>query len=188
MQHGGTKDDFLEQIRSAREEWESALADVGLERMELPGVSGTWAVRDIIAHTAYGQRWLVGQLRAERLGEPPTPHACYGEALPPQGVDMADDDARNAWFVQSASGRDTQAVLSDATFWADQLREEVSARSEDDLNASYTIDDLAQVGRPRKATDADAETFPLWGLIAGYTYGHDPEHTAEIRAWLEAGE
>ena len=90
MEHPVTKEDFLRRIRTARDEWEAALADVGVERMGFPGVSGNWSVLDIVAHTAYGQRWLVGQLRAERQSVPPTPHACYGDALPPQDLDMAD--------------------------------------------------------------------------------------------------
>jgi hypothetical protein len=60
-------------MRSSREEWEETLFAIGEERMLCPGVVGEWSARDVVAHTAAYERWMLEQLDAAVSGVPPRP-------------------------------------------------------------------------------------------------------------------
>jgi hypothetical protein len=57
--------EFIERVRSARERWDAAVARVPAERMEEPGVAGTWSVKDIMAHITWFEREMIGLVEAK---------------------------------------------------------------------------------------------------------------------------
>src|SRR5438270_13344233 len=97
-----TKNKLLDNIREGRARWDGALAEVGDERMILPGVEGDWSVKDIIAHVNYYElalvRFLEGALRDEVLTLNPLT----------AGMNM---DQRNAWVYENSRGRSIQDLL-----------------------------------------------------------------------------
>ena len=42
--------DLLAELNSEYEAWEGLLAQIGEDRMEEPGVAGSWSIKDVIAH------------------------------------------------------------------------------------------------------------------------------------------
>src|SRR5262245_17059406 len=73
------KPQLLIAMRSTREEWEETLFAIGEERMLSPGVAGEWSARDVVAHTAAYERWMLERLDAEVSGVPPRPSALDDE-------------------------------------------------------------------------------------------------------------
>jgi len=58
------KAQLIVQMLHARDEWELLINHVGLPRVGIGGVCGTWSVRDILAHISAREQHL-----ADRLGE-----------------------------------------------------------------------------------------------------------------------
>jgi hypothetical protein len=55
------KSELLTRLREAYQRWEAFLDQVGLARMDQPGVNGDWSMKDIIAHLTGWNRWLVAR-------------------------------------------------------------------------------------------------------------------------------
>lgn len=47
------KTEILDQIRTTRQQFEEALAQVPAAHLTQPGVNGEWSVKDILAHIAW---------------------------------------------------------------------------------------------------------------------------------------
>jgi uncharacterized protein (TIGR03083 family) len=151
------KTTFLEQLRSARAEWEALLDEVGEERMAEPGANGEWSVKDVVAHVLWGEREMVGVCQQ---------HALVGSDL----WEMTDDE-RNPIMVSWYRDHSVQAVLAEEKQVYAQLLAEVQKLSEDDLN------------NPGNFREMPADWVP-WKLIAGDTFKHYRDHMPTIREWL----
>ena len=62
-----TGSQFLEIIQQARAEWNALLEPIDQSKITLPGVAGTWSLKDIIAHITWHEREMVGLIRAHDL-------------------------------------------------------------------------------------------------------------------------
>jgi hypothetical protein len=69
-----TKQQLLDQVQQEREQWESLLDEIGTERMEVPGVTGDWTMKDTIAHMITWWRREVSLLAAAQRDERPSDH------------------------------------------------------------------------------------------------------------------
>jgi hypothetical protein len=69
-----TKQQLLDQVQQEREQWESLLGEIGTERMEVPGVTGDWTMKDTIAHMTTWWRREVSLLAAAQRDERPPDH------------------------------------------------------------------------------------------------------------------
>ena len=69
-----TKQQLLEQVQQEREQWEGLLAEIGFERMEVPGVTGDWTMKDTLAHLVTWWRREVALLASAQRGERPPAH------------------------------------------------------------------------------------------------------------------
>ena len=65
-----TATDVLATIDQERTGWETLLAEIGEERMETPGASGDWTVKDVIAHISGWHTPYFTDLRADIDGNP----------------------------------------------------------------------------------------------------------------------
>lgn len=158
-----TKESLLPTMRSAREEWEALLSEVGADRMTLPGVEGDWSVKDIVAHVTYYERWLVGYLQSARRNEAPNP------TPETAGFSM---DQRNAWIYDRIRNQSLQEVIADASEVFSQLLGAVEVLSEQELTD------------PKLFPWTEGE--PLWHAIPGDSYDHYQDHEDNFRAWLDA--
>jgi hypothetical protein len=86
--------------------WEELLEQVGLIRMDQPGVNGEWSMKDIVAHLTGWNRWLITRLQAAQHGE--------SEPLPPWPAQLQSDDEINAWIFASKHERSVREVLDES--------------------------------------------------------------------------
>lgn len=149
---------FIDEIRKAREEWLSLIAEVGKPRMTEPGLPGGWSVKDVIAHITWYEREMIGMLKAMAL----------------VGSDLwqLPHDERNVPIYEKNRDRPLEEVLSEAEQVYAQLFEAIASLSEDELSD------------PSHFRDMPSEWTP-WDVIAGNTHEHYHQHIPDIREWLQ---
>jgi uncharacterized damage-inducible protein DinB len=130
---------------------------LGEAELSAPGATGTWSVKDVIAHITWFEREMVGVIQARAL---------VGSELwnlPP--------DARNAAiFVQN---RDRS--LADVLAEAERVYAELLAAIE-----TLTDEELAD---PARFAGMPTDWQP-WRVIAGNSFEHYRDHALALQAWL----
>ncbi len=159
VSNGLNKEQWLEQIKNVRSDWDSVLAEAGRERMLQAGVEGQWTLKDVIAHVAFWEERAAVNLEAALEGHPP-------ERSPFAGLNT---DAYNEAIYQANKDK----TLDEVSQWSRQVHERVVAAveklSEEDLTDKTRFPWL---------------TAPLWEHVEGNGNEHIAEHTEDIRAWL----
>lgn len=108
-----TKSELLDWLRDEYQKWEAFLDQIGLARMDQPGVNGDWSIKDIVAHLTGWNRWLVARLQAAQRGEPePPPH---------WPAHLQSEDEINAWIYESNRGHSVSEVLNESRHVHQQL-------------------------------------------------------------------
>jgi uncharacterized protein (TIGR03083 family) len=153
------KTTFLENLQSARANWEALLEEVGEERMLQPGACGEWSVKDVIAHVMWCEREMVG--------------VCQARALVGSELWKLSNDESNAIVVSQYRDHALQDILAEERQVYAQLLAEVQQLSDEDLNDAGHFRDMP------------ADWLP-WQLIAGNAFEHYRDHMPSIRTWLEA--
>ncbi len=148
---------LLLRMQEAHAELEAALASVDRARLGEPGVTGDWSVRDLLTHLAFWERRTLRRLDRPAAEQP--------EPLDEEGMHRL-----NAESVAAGRGRTPAEALAAHRQLYSELLAAVSALGEDELN------DTTRFG---------PSGHPVWKYIAGDSYEHYEEHTAEIRAWLD---
>ena len=147
-------------LRAERTRWNELLAQVGLERMDVPGVEGEWSVKQIIAHlTWYEQAVVDGARQALSTGT--------FTRRRPAGMGL---DEMNAQIAEQSHARPAGEVLAEADEVFGQLLALIEACPEDILN------DPQLVGLP--------EDMVPWMGVANNSYAHYRQHEPALRAWL----
>lgn len=163
-----TKADTLARIEDYRARWRQLVADVGEERMELPGPMGVWTFKDLAAHLTFYRNWTISRLEAGRGRDAPLPWPEGLIAYDPDDPDAADWDRVNAWVHEQHRDRPLPDVLAESEASFDRLTAAVTALSEADVT---TPGRFAWLGNHALA-DAD---------FGGHLRD---EHEADVRAWL----
>ena len=136
-------------------------------RLDVPGVTEQWSLKDVIAHLNGWRLNGLAKLEAAHRGD--------ANLSPLWPSDLTTDDEINEWIYQQNKDRPAPDVLADRDTASLRLRALVQALPEAEL--------------------ADASRFPtldgqaLGEMIAsGGFFGHfHDEHEADIQRWLEAG-
>jgi hypothetical protein len=68
------KSELLNGLQEEYQNWKALLDQIGPARMDLPGVTGHWSIKDIVAHLTGWRRRTVARLQAAQRGEPEPPH------------------------------------------------------------------------------------------------------------------
>jgi hypothetical protein len=98
-----SKQQLIAEIQQEHAQWQALLSEIGLERMELPGVTGDWTMKDSIAHLTTWWRREIALVEAVLRGERPPDH-------PPQ----AHVQIINQWVYLTNRDRPLQDVMRDA--------------------------------------------------------------------------
>lgn len=162
MQVLTTKEQLLSQIQQERTDWEALLAEIGVERMEIPGVTGDWTMKDTIAHLTTWWRREIARAEAVRRDERPPDH-------PPQ----SDVAIINQWVYLTNRDRPIAAVVRDAQAAWQAFEAAIQALPEPTLFA-----------RERFAW-LEGRTLGV-GLFEDFVTHLHEEHEPLIRAWLGA--
>jgi hypothetical protein len=156
----------LARIDAEAAEW-SAIVAAAEGRLEAPGVTNDWSLKDVAAHLNGWRVDSLSKLEAEAHGESAPPSAWPDE--------LTTDDEINAWIYQQNRDRPAADVLQETEEAGRRLRVLIESLSDDEL--------------------ADPSRFPsLEGgslgesIASGEFFGHlHDEHEADIRRWLETG-
>ena len=155
------KAELLDGLQEEYRQWEALLDQIGLVRMDQPGVAGPWSIKDIVAHLTGWRRRTVARLQAAQRGEP--------EPLPPWPAHLQTDDEINAWIYESNRERSVREVLDDSH----QVFQELVA-------AIAGLPDAVLTDPGRHLPWMDGES-----VSAAAFFGHfHEEHEPDMRAWL----
>lgn len=155
-----SKSQVIEKLQSARAEWEALLTTVGAERLETPGVTGDWTVKDVLAHMNAWQSRPLAWIEAIRSGAKPAPPPW------PRG---GGDDETNAWIYEHNHARSASSLVAEWRETSAQLLAEIRALSE------------AQVTETKYEFLNDQT---LAAALEGNTWEHAHEHAGYVREWL----
>jgi len=155
------KSELLNWLQEEYQHWEALLDQIGPARMDQPGVTGHWSIKDIVAHLVPDHRRLIARLQAAQRSE--------GEPPPPWPAHLQTDDEINAWIYESNRGRSVHDVLSESRHVFQQFLAVIEGLPDDILiEPAYHI---VQLGGQRFSASEFFDHF------------HD-DHEPDIRAWL----
>ncbi|HZC79398.1 MAG TPA: DinB family protein, partial [Ktedonobacterales bacterium] len=135
-------------LQAERGQWNGLLAQVGLERMEVPGVEGEWSVKELVAHLTWYERNIVEGARQVLSTGTFTRRR-------PAGVGL---DEMNARIAAESRVRPASEVLTEADEVFGHLQAVIKACLEDILN------DPRRLGLP--------EDLVPWMGVANNSYVH----------------
>jgi len=154
-----TLDEILDALEDEREQFLDAIEGLSEEQMEQPGVIADWSVKDLLHHLSMWEGELIKLLWQTAQGVAPTTIH----------FSQASVDATNAAWHEQGKTRPLANVLSDFAAVRKQTTRRVSAFSDEDLNDPQRYPWLKE--------------YPLWEWVKSDSFGHEAEHTAQIREW-----
>ncbi|HEX9036162.1 MAG TPA: hypothetical protein VF808_04145 [Ktedonobacterales bacterium] len=159
-----TKAQLIETMRNWRERWEDALFAIGEDCMLCPGVAGEWSARDIVAHAAAYERWLMEWLEA----------SSRGASARPSPLDDADPQRRDRAAHQLTRSFPLDLVLGDSWLTWERLLVAVERLPEQDL--------LDSSRAPEFVRHRWGAGTPLAEAVASMTYEHYRDHLPALQA------
>jgi hypothetical protein len=159
MKDPATKPELIKAIRTARNEWDSLIAQIPQHRLSEPVADGQWSIKDIIAHVTEYDRWLALGL-AMRLQKPPK-----------IWLDDISLDEFNAVLHQQNADRNPSDILLDSTSVFRELINEVEAHSDAYLFGTHRLEGVSY------------DIIPFQ-ILKSESYGHYYDHIPAMRAWL----
>ena len=155
-------------LATVREERENIarLVDKAGKRLEQPGATGDWTLKDVLAHLT-GWRWRsVARLEAALAGID-TYHTIW-----PRELEESDDyEPINQWLYEQYRNTPADVVIRESNETFDRIEAAVSALSEDAL---FT---------PGRYGWLHGEALGP-AIIGGVASHFHNEHEADLRAWL----
>ena len=155
------KSELLNGLQEEYQQWKALLDQIDPARMDQPGVTGHWSIKDIVAHLTGWRRRTVARLQAAQRREPEPP--------PPWPAHLQTDDEINAWIYETNHERPVREVLDESH----QVFQRLLAAME---------------GLPDEVIMDPGRHLPwLEGhpLSAGQFFAHfHEEHEPDMRAWL----
>jgi hypothetical protein len=161
MKDPTSKSELLQAIRTARNEWDALIAQIPQFRLSESTGSGSWSIKDIIAHVTEYDRWLALGL-AMRLQKPPQ-----------IWLDDISLDEFNAVLYQQIADRNPNDILLDSNRVFRDLINEIEAHSEAYLFGTHRVEGVSYAVIP-------------FQLLKSESYGHYYDHIPAILAWLSS--
>lgn len=150
---------LLEGLRTAREEFLTAIGDIDPALRTTPGLVGDWSARELLGHVGYWAGHATEALHRAEQGE-----------LAAFGKDELSVDERNAVVARVAAETDYATVAK---------REQAAYEAFASRLATIDTDSLGE-------RDADGDT--LEEIVAFDGADHYREHTLDIRAWFDGAD
>jgi uncharacterized damage-inducible protein DinB len=147
------REDFLRKVRDGRTQWDARMAQFDDRQMLQVAGSGSWSLKDILAHLTWHEREMVGLLR--------------GRALAGSELWNLPLEQRNAAIYAQIRDQSLEQARAEAREVWEQLDRQLNTLTEDDLND------------PARFAGMPAEWAP-WQILADNTYLHYRDHLADI--------
>ena len=156
-----TVSELVELVEETFESWMQLLESVPSERLEEPGVSGDWSIKDIIAHITWHEEQMVEAMELRALvgsewWELPT-------------------NERNAKIYEEYKSSPLADVLDDAIGTHEQLVHWIKTLTDEELNETGQFEEMP-------------EEWIFGEILAQNTYEHYGDHAASVAAWISAQE
>ena len=161
MKDPPSKSELLQDIHTARTEWDTLIAQIPHHRLSESVASGPWSIKDVIAHITEYDRWLALGL-AMRLQKPPQ-----------IWLDDISLDEFNAVLHQQIADRNPDDILLDSNRVFQDLINEIEAHSEAYLFGTHHVEGVSY------------DVIPFQ-LLKSESYGHYHDHIPAIRTWLSS--
>ena len=156
-----TKSELLNWLQAEYQQFEAFLDQIGPARMDQPGVTGHWSIKDIVAHLTGWQPRLIASLQAAQSGEPEPP--------PPWLAQLQTEDEINAWIYESNQGRSVREILEESHAVFQQL-----------LAVIEGLPDYVLIEPEWHLVWLDGKRFPAGEFFDHFHNDHEPD----MRAWL----
>ena len=152
---------LLANIQAGYDQLEALLASLSEEQMTIPGVNGSWSVKDNLAHLTAWQSYQAARQEGILNGvEPPDP-----------APGLEAEDEINEYFYQQYKDRPLAEVLADFRASYQRVLAATQALSWEALNEPFPWYD---------------NNVPVGAYTMGNTYGHYEMHREIIQRWLES--
>lgn len=152
---------LLANIQAGYAQLEALLASLSEEQMTIPGVNGSWSVKDNLAHLTVWQSYQAARQEGVLSGIEPSD--------PVPGIET--EDEINEYIYQQYKNRPLAEVLADFRASYQRVLTATQALSWEALNEPFPWYD---------------NNVPVGAYTIGDTYGHYEEHRGIIHRWLEA--
>lgn len=157
------KTELLDALEESRQEMLEMIEDLADEILLLPGVTGDWSIKDILAHQTYWEGQVVTLLfQILRGAEKPSTALFSTEPV----------DEENQRLYEASKERSLEMVWQDWVGVRKQTMRRVKELSEKDLTD------------PGRFSWSKGK--PLYQWILDDTVEHEEEHFDQIREWLDA--
>jgi hypothetical protein len=150
---------FLKKLRQGRANWDALLARIPEEQLTIPGASGVWTVKDVVAHVTWHEREMIGMLDGRTME--------HGSDLW-----MLPTDERNNAIYELHKDRPLEEILAEAPQVYEAMLALINTLSDEELHAPSRFEFMPNDWVP-------------WEIIASNTYGHYEQHTPGIEAWIK---
>ncbi len=159
------KSELLTWLQEEYQQWEAFLEQIDPARMDQPGVTGEWSIKDIVAHLAGWQRRNGARLQAAQRGEPePSPH---------WPAHFQTDDEINGWIYETNRTRSVRSVLDESHEIFQQFLAVIKGLPDDvEIDPAYRVVEL------------NGQRFSASEFFDHFHVDHEPD----MRAWLARGE
>jgi hypothetical protein len=131
MKDPTSKAELLQAIYTARNDWDTLIAQIAPHQLSDPVAPGSWSIKDIIAHITEYDRWLALGL-AMRLQKPPQ-----------IWLDDISLDEFNAILHQQIADRNPEDILLDSKQVFQDLINEVESHSEAYLFGTHRVEGVS---------------------------------------------
>jgi hypothetical protein len=156
-----TKAKLLDELRSAREEWDGLMAEIGEDRMTEPGATGYWSVKDVMNHLTCYTCWFVNAIEAHLRGKAP----------PLDGTEGMPLQEKNDFYYQKTKDMPLQQALRESHEVHQRLIQLVEGFSE------------AFVTQPQQFIGVPMPIL-IWQPLKSEVYDHSRLHLKMLRDWL----
>jgi hypothetical protein len=160
------KFDFLTRLLNERQNWELLINFVASSRMGIGCVTGTWAVRDILAHIVAQEQYIADRLSEIARGEP-----FY--------ISRTQDELDT--FLEEYSYPDFESPLLKQDIANDWVVNKYKSIANPDLIALELNAFIAIWDNLQGLTGGQLSDNNLYEIVARYTYEHYNEHATDIR-------
>ena len=159
--------EWLSRIDHAQQTWESIVNEAGPDRLNQPGATGEWSLKDVAGHLNGWRTRTVARLEAAARDEEPSANLWPADLSEEteEGTDQI-----NAWLEAHYRDQPADAVLGETREQFGRIRAAVEALSDEDLNTP---------GRYPWLGD-----YPISAVVAGSLEHLHEEHEPDLRAWL----